>query len=484
MRFEARWGQRVGQEIGSSRFRKHDFDEFGGRLREETALLKSWFEDDAFENSELVAGCELEAWLVDADGHPAPVNERFLELMDSPLVVPELAQFNVELNTTPRTLRGPALKQMHDELAQTWHQCNQTAHELDVELLMIGILPTVRERELTLANMSDMTRFRALNRQILRMRKGRPLKLDIKGRDHLKTTHKDILLESAATSFQIHLQVPASRAGRFYNASLILSAPMVAATANSPYFCGHDLWDETRVPLFEQAVAVSMSPTAKANRVTFGTGYMEHSLMECFEENLKRYPALLPMVMDDEPARLAHVRLHNGTIWRWNRPLIGFSPKGQPHLRIEHRVVPAGPSTIDLIANAALYFGLVTTLAAQARTPEARLPFDQARANFYAAAKDGLDAQITWLQGKQGSIHELLLQRLLPMARRGLEKQGLAAATIGHYLDVIEGRLQTRRNGAAWQRAYVEKNGDDMQAMVDAYRANLRSGAPVHEWTI
>ncbi|MFQ5936746.1 MAG: glutamate--cysteine ligase, partial [Acidiferrobacterales bacterium] len=381
-------------------------------------------------------------------------------------------------------LHGTALEEMQDELARTWQQCNRTASGLGVELVMIGILPTVRERELTVANMSHMTRYRALNQQILKMRKGRPLKLDIKGRDHLRTTHRDILLEAATTSFQIHLQIPVARAHRYYNAALILSAPMVAATANSPYFCGLDLWDETRIPLFEQAVQVTLLRASKTNRVTFGTGYVEHSLLECFSENLELFAPLLPTIMDEGSTQLAHLRLHNGTIWRWNRPLIGFCPDGRPHLRLEHRVVPAGPSIIDTIANAALFYGLVTNLAAQARAPETRLPFEQARENFYAAAKDGLNAEITWLGGKQGSVGALLRERLLPMAQRGLERQGLAASTIDRYLDIVAERVRSGRTGAAWQRAYVAKHGKDMQALVDAYRVHLRSGAPVHEWEI
>lgn len=474
----------MGQEIDRSQFRKRDFQQFKDRLREETALLRTWFEKGVFENRQLMAGCEVEAWLIDASGYPAPVNERFLGLIDSPLVVPELARFNVEVNMPARALAGSVLKDMEADLGRIWRRCNDTASTLGAELLMIGILPTVRERELTVSNMSSMTRYQALNQQVLRMRRGRPLKLDIKGRDHLKTTHRDIVLEAAATSFQIHLQVPARRAHRYYNAALVLSAPMVAAAANSPYFGGLELWQETRIPLFEQAVQVALSRTAKANRVTFGTGYVQQSLCECFEENLERFAPLLPTVMDEPPEKLAHLRLHNGTIWRWNRPLIGFGPKGRPHLRLEHRVIAAGPSIIDTIANAALFYGLVTSLAARARAPEAQLPFVQARENFYSAAKNGLAAQITWLGGGQEPVRELLLNRLLPLARTALKRRGLSAATVDRYLGVIEQRVCTGRTGAAWQRAYVAKYGKDMASLVSAYRINLRSGAPVHEWTI
>jgi hypothetical protein len=64
--------------------------------------------------------------------------------------------------------------------------------------------------------------------------------------------------------------------------------------------------------------------------------YARESILECFEANRTRYPVLLPAVMDEPPESLAHLRLHNGTIWRWNRPLIGFDEQG-------HRI--AGSST-------------------------------------------------------------------------------------------------------------------------------------------
>ncbi|MFQ5993742.1 MAG: hypothetical protein ACE5K1_01500 [Acidiferrobacterales bacterium] len=201
-------------------------------------------------------------------------------------------------------------------------------------------------------------------------------------------------------------------------------------------------------------------------------------------KNLQLYPPLLPTAIEDESARLPHLRLHNGTIWRWNRPLIGFCPKGRPHKRIEHRVVPAGPSIIDTVANAALFFGLVNTLARQARAPEAQLPFEQARTNFYTAAKDGLDAEIVWLQGKPMPIRALLLDELLAMPQRGLEKQGLAPGAIRRFLNIIEARVRSARNDAAWQRAHVEKHGKDVEGPVAAYRAHPRGGAPVHEWEL
>jgi gamma-glutamyl:cysteine ligase YbdK (ATP-grasp superfamily) len=476
----------MGQEIARSQFTPHDFRVFTRRLEQETRLLGRWFREGRFPELPYMGGMEVEAWLVDADYAPAPMNRLFIERLGDPLVVPELAKFNFELNTAPRLLRGDALPRMERSLQMTWDQCARMASALGARAIMIGILPTVRHEQLCIANMSDQQRYRALNEQVLRQRRGRPMQLDIAGRDVLCVTHTDVMLESATTSFQIHLRVPPSASARFYNASVIASAPMVAVSANSPYLFGRDLWDETRIPLFEQSVA---SPARKGcgaigGRVTFGRTYVGESLMECFDENARCFPSLLPMELDKYPASLSHVRLHNGTIWRWNRPLVGFEEGGEPHLRIEHRSCPAGPTVVDSVANAAFYYGLVTALARQSLPPEATLDFEQARANFYAAARDGLQASIVWLDGERYLLRELVQDELLPWARHALLDLQLVKDDIDHYLGIIRERVETRLTGAEWQRAWVGRHGHDMGGLVRAYAAWQGTERPVHRWPI
>jgi gamma-glutamyl:cysteine ligase YbdK (ATP-grasp superfamily) len=474
----------MGEEIATSHFSQEDFRESRRRLEQETVVLSQWFEQRRFQHDLMIGGFEVEAWLIDGNGVPAPENGDFLAKLNSPLVVPELAVFNVEINTPPVTLEGDALGRMRRNLEQTWSRCQRVARSMALELLMIGILPTIRDRDLTVKHMSRLERYRALNEQVLRLRRNKPIKLDIQGNEHLQTTHRDVMLEAAATSFQIHLQIPQSQSVRDYNAALVLSAPMVALTANSPFLFGRDLWDETRIPLFEQAVAVSATTHSKRNRVSFGHGYVTHSLIECFQENLDSFDILLPELMDQPPEQLAHLRLHNGTIWRWNRPLVAIAKDGSVSLRVEHRVVPAGPSLIDTIANAAFFFGLIRMLASARTPPESRLPFDKARENLYAAAKSGLRANLTWLDGNKIRAQELLSEILLPLARQGMEKLALDSDDIKIYLDVIEGRLQTGQNGASWQRAFVAGHGRDMKQLTCAYRENMERGQPVHEWKI
>jgi hypothetical protein len=300
------------------------------------------------------------------------------------------------------------------------------------------------------------------------------------------------------------LQVGAAQVARHLNASMLLSAPLVALAANAPFLFGRALWHETRIPLFEQAVDCGSDTdsntdrdadaagdradpaaawTSPRRRVTFGQGYVGADPTEVFADNLARYPVLLPIVNDEPTARFAHLRLHNGTVWRWNRLLIGFEADGRPHLRIEQRVMPAGPSVLDMIANAAFYYGCVQVLATQTTAPEQLLGFDQARRNFYRAARDGLDARIVWLDGREHPISEVLLQALLPAARRGLEHLGIDTADAERYLGVIDLRLRTRRNGAAWQLAHHARHHDPFQLTAD-YLAHQRSGQPVHEWPV
>ena len=477
----------MGQEISAGRFRKQDFVRFERRLHEETALLQSWFNDERLSRLHGVAGLELEAWLVDAAGQPAPINEQYLALLgDSALYSPELSQFNVEINSTPLKLEGDALSRMHAELAENWGHCREVAQQLGAGLVMIGILPTVSPRMLTLEHMSRMARYRALNEQVLRLRQGRPLELDIVGEQHLQTLHGDVMLEAATTSYQIHLQVAQDKAVRYYNAMQILSAPMVAISANSPLLFGKRLWQETRIPLFEQAVAIGGIAGAAygpLRRVSFGSGFARQSLMEVFHENAQHFPVLLPVDLDEDVGSLSHLRLHNGTIWRWNRPLVGFDEDGTPHLRIEHRVLPAGPTVIDTIANGAFFHGLSYALAEQDEAPEQRLEFSQVRDNFYAAARYGLSAGISWMDGRHGRIGELL-QLLLPQARDGLVQLGCDRTESEYYISIIEQRLLSGQTGAAWQLAWLDKYGDDQAALVAAYQERQNNGLPVHEWDL
>lgn len=467
----------MGEEIKAAGFTEADKARFVARLAEETAIARALYEAGRFSRAGHMLGFEIETWIVDHNYFPASINQQLLETLANPLVVPELSRFNLELNCEPLPLRGDALGRAYDALTKVWAQCNDAAHRQDANLVLIGTLPTIRDEDLTLDNMSPLNRYYALNAEVLRMRGGRPLRVDILGREHLVSEHRDVMLEAATTSFQVHLKAPADLAHLYYNASIAASGPILAACGNAPFLFGKTLWEETRIPLFEQAVVVP-----GPSRVCMGSGFAERSLLEIFEENARDYEALLPIAFDDRPEAMRHLRLHNGVIWRWNRPLIGFDEDGAPHLRVEHRILPAGPSFVDMMANAALYLGLTRAIALAGGNGAGGLSFEDAQRNFYSAARLGLDAVLYWPDIGEIGADKLLLERLIPAARAGLADLGVDDPR--GFLDVIEARVRSRQTGAAWQRKALEANGGDLFALMAAYCEGQRSGAPVHEWDL
>ncbi len=476
----------MGQEIASEDFTAADFEAFRHHLRGETTTLKSWFDQRAFDHSpELSVGLELEAWLVDENALPAPVNRAFLAAADDPDIVEELSAFNVEINAPPASLVGAVFSQTRAALEGVWSKCRHAGAQMGVRPVMTGILPTVRDEMLQLDWMSDTHRYRALNRQLMALRQREPLHIDIRGTDHLEYRCDHIMLEAGCTSLQAHLKVNQDEAVRFYNAGVLVAAPLVAATANSPFLYGKSLWCETRIPAFEQATAIEgFRDRAGRNvqRVTLGTGYLRQSFLELFLENLS-FPTVLPACLDSS-SRLPHLRLQNGTLWRWVRPILGFDGDGIPHLRIEHRVMPAGPSLVDTVANLALCHGMMLALARKETPPEDTTSFEAARDNFYACARDGLDATVNW-DGRFVDVQKLLLDRLIPSARQALADEGVLADELERYIDgVIVPRVRSGRNGAAWQRSFIECGTQNFQALTERYLELQDTGAPVHTWDI
>lgn len=476
----------MGEEIQSDHFPDEDFRLFQERLERETDLLRTYFAENRFSGQGERVGFELEGWLVDRNALPCPVNESFLAYLDDPRMVPELSRYNVEFNSLPQVLGAGLLGSLKRELDEIESRCRRCAEQLGVNVLFIGILPTLRPEMLTLEQLSPLNRYAALNRQILRQRGGRPFHFDISGEDALVLSHGDVMMESATTSLQIHLQVSPDRALRVYNAALLASAPMVALTANSPFLFQKNLWDETRIPLFEQAVDLQSRETpgqAALGRVSFGSGYARGSMMELFEENLEKFPVLLPILFDSPASELRHLRLHNGTIWRWNRPIVVADADAPYSLRLEHRVIASGPSVVDSVADIAFFIGLMETWARSEVEPEHILPFDATQSNFYLAAKHGLNAELEWSKRRRIRADQLLLEELIPAAESGLKQAGVEAGEVHYYLrEIIAERVRTRKNGAAWQREALLRSGGDFFAVTQAYLSNQLTGRPVHLW--
>ena len=455
-------------------FAAADYRRFRAELDAETERLGRWFGEDRFADGPVTVGYELESCLVTPDFMPADANTEFLARLNMPEAVPELARSNVEFNGRPRGIRDRGLEALHAELDDWFARGRRTAAEMGLRLLLIGVLPTLRERHLTLEHISPSPRYRALNAAVA-ARRGTPyVELAVRGRETYRGYYDSIMAESAATSFQMHISLPPARAARCYNAALIASGPLLSVAANAPYLFGRDLWAETRVPVFAQAV-----DAGDVHYVTFGHGYVRESLYELFERNRDEFPVLLPQAR--ETGGIEHLLLHNGTIWRWNRPVVGDGDP--PHLRLEHRSLPGGPSVLDMVANCAFFYGLMRALGDRVPAPETVLDFGAVRANFYRAARDGMDADLHWFDGPRPA-RRLFADTLLPLARDGLASLGVADDMARRYLDVIAARVDRGLSGAGWQRAWVARHGRDMPAMLAAYAERQASGAPVAEWSL
>lgn len=477
----------MGQEVNQNYYSEEDLKKFAVNLNEETDLLRSWFEQKAFAQSEAKTGIELEAWLVDKDMLPNPVGPEFLENLNHNQVVPEISRFNFEINSNPYTLQGKAFSNLYREMNMIWKSCETKAQELNANIIMMGTLATLRPNMLSLEYISPHNRYSVMNEEVMKYRKGKPLKISLEGKDEIELEMDSVIAECAATSLQIHLGVTQDTAARYYNASVISSAFVVAMSANSPYFFGKELWDESRIMAFEQAVDMQYIGKKKPNilkRVTMGDDYVHNSLFELFEENLSEYPVLLPEVSQSPIEDLQHLKLHNGTIWRWTRPIIGICDSGKPHLRIEQRTPSAGPTIHDTIANTVFFLGLCDYLATMEIPPESLLSFQDNLDNFYKTAKQSLYCRVKWLDGNLHDINSLLLS-FIPFIRIKLEERGIDKEDLDYYLDfIIKGRLTKGVNGALWQKAWIHTHGKRFQELLEVYSQNQESGIPVHQWRI
>jgi hypothetical protein len=451
-------------------------------------------------------GLEIELNLVGADGLPKMLNAQVLERIASRDFQTELAMFNLEVNIAPHRLGGRVFDRLAEELRTSLAYAERKAGEVDAGIVMIGILPTLDRDDLVSSNLSDVDRYTLLNDQIVAAR-GEDFVLDIDGVERLVCTSKSIAPEAACTSVQLHLQVTPARFADVWNAAQAVAAAQVAVGANSPFLFGRELWRESRPPLFQQSTD-TRPPELQAQGVRPRTWFGERwitSANDLFEENLRYYPALLPIVDDEDPLvvldkggvpKLAELVLHNGTVYRWNRPVYGIAD-GVPHLRVENRVLPAGPTITDVIANAAFYYGVVRALAEETRPVWTRLPFEDAAANFDAACKDGIDARLRWpRRGRYGGTTEvdavsLVRDELLPLAEAGLDAWGVEPADRDLYLGVIEERCRRRVNGAAWQAATfhgaLEKGltrESALAATTRRYCELMHQGEPVHTWPV
>jgi gamma-glutamyl:cysteine ligase YbdK (ATP-grasp superfamily) len=486
----------MGEEVDAQEFTGADRTRHREKVRRCLDVFARMLREAAFDTDDPMTGLEVELNLVDERGDPALKNAEALEAIADPDFQTELGQFNIEINVPPAKLREGGLTTFEDNLRRSLNDAEDKSAEVGAHLVMIGILPTLAEGHMSPASLSGNPRYRLLSEQILNAR-GEDITIAVTGPERLRTTSDSIVPEAACTSTQFHVQTSPDQFATYWNASQAISAIQLAVGANSPYLLGKELWRETRIPLFEQATD-TRSEELKAQgvrpRVWFGERWIT-SIFDLFEENVRYFPALLPITEEEDPLEvleaggtpvLAELRLHNGTIYRWNRPVYDISD-GFPHLRVENRVLAAGPTVADTIANAAFYFGLVRALAESERPLWSQMSFSAAEENFHVAAQHGIDAQIYWPGVGQVQATELVLRRLLPMAQEGLEAWGATGAEIDRMLGIIEQRCLTGRNGAEWfVRQMRERRQDDrydaLRATLLDYRDRMHTNEPVHTW--
>ncbi|AWI29231.1 glutamate-cysteine ligase family protein [Streptomyces tirandamycinicus] len=494
----------MGEKIVAGGFDLSDRQRYRRKLQQCLAGLGRLLAEKRFDRPRNLMGLEIELNLAGSDGLPRMMNAEVLDRIASRDFQTELGMFNLEVNIAPHRLGGRVLDQLAEELRTGLGYAHRKAAEVDAGIVMIGILPTLDAGDLVSANLSDVDRYVLLNDQIVTAR-GEDFTLDIEGVERLSCTSSSIAPEAACTSVQLHLQVTPGRFARVWNAAQAVAAVQIAVGANSPFLFGKELWRESRPPLFQQATD-TRPPELQAQGVRPRTWFGERwvgSAYELFEENLRFFPALLPICDDEEPLRvlddggvprLQELVLHNGTVYRWNRPVYGLAD-GVPHLRVENRVLPAGPTVTDVVANAAFYYGLVRALAEEPRPLWTRMPFETAAANFENACRHGIEAELEWPRpGRGGGLTrvpavKLVRDELLPLAAAGLEAWNVEPADRDFYLGVIEGRCRRRVNGASWQVDAFHRaldSGLDRRAALAAvtrrYSVLMHADEPVHTW--
>ena len=495
----AAWRGGMGKDVPPITVSQQDRRHYRQKVRQCLDALAWMLRDSWFETGAQQVGLEVELNLVDASGAPSMRSPDVLAAIGDPHWAPELGRFNLEINVPPRRLADDALDQLEGHLLASLKHADQRAGDVGSRLAMIGILPSLQQSDVSENAMSANPRYWLLNEQICAAR-GEDARIAIEGPEYLLTHTGNIMPEAACTSVQCHLQVSPEAFGNYWNAAQAVAGVQVALAANSPFLFGKELWRETRITLFQQATDTrpeELQIQGVRPRVWFGERWIT-SVFDLFEENIRYFPALLPLVADEDPLseleagdtpELAELTLHNGTVYRWNRPVYAVA-NGRPHLRVENRVLPAGPTVADITANAAFYYGLVRSLAEAERPIWTQMSFAAAGDNLLEAARLGIDACLYWPGLGVVPVTELTLRRLLPMAYDGLRRWGVDAQHADRCLSVIEQRCLGCRTGATWQAETVhllERRGRlDRHAalcrMTQQYIEHMHTNEPVHSW--
>ncbi len=487
----------MGEDVEQQSFTREDRTNYRKKVRTCLDVFDRMLQEARFDADAPATGLEIELNLVDDREEPAMLNAEVLAALDDPDFQTELGLFNLEINVAPQRLPDHGISSFTEAVRASLNTAEEVATQVGAHLVMVGILPTLTEQHLDRSVLSSNPRYHLLSDEILAAR-GEDLVLEIDGPERLRATADSIAPEAACTSTQLHVQVSPEDFPAYWNASQAIAGAQLAVGANSPYLMGRELWRETRIALFEQATdtrAEELKAQGVRPRVWFGERWIT-SIFDLFEENVRYFPALLPVISDEDPVAvldsggtpvLDELRLHNGTVYRWNRPVYAVVDD-VPHVRVENRVLPAGPTVVDTMANAAFYFGLVRALAEQERPVWSQMSFTAAEDNFHAAAQAGAESQLYWPGSGQVPATELVLRRLLPMAATGLRSWGVDDAEAAESLHIIEQRCLTGRNGASWfvdqvhARAREGTRHEVLRRVLRDYRERMHANQPVHTW--
>lgn len=467
------------------------------RLIEDVATLEAMLQESAFEQKIQRIGAEQELALLNPDCDPAFLGPQILETMTDPHFTTEIGRFNLEINLDPFPLSPDCLGFMQQHLVELLRTGRETARALDARILLCGIMPTLTYQHLQRDAMTPNPRYYALSDAIHAMR-GRDFEVFLTGVDDMITAMDSLVFESCNTSFQTHLQIPTEEFTERYNWAQMISGPMLAVCANSPLLFGRELWSETRIALFQQAVETRTSANQLRNqqpRVFFGNRWIQHSIAELFKDNIARFPVILTKEVPDssmaqflsgQAPSLAALRLHNSTVYNWNRPCYGILD-GQAHLRIECRYIPSGPTALDEMANFALWLGLMQGMPEKYKGFHQRVSFRSAKDNFMRAARIGINAMMDWF-GEAVSPTRLFEKELLPAAREGLSRSGINDQDADRLLGVVAQRIHKRQTGARWQIRNFRKLQDRFGSAVALTELtkmmyeHQQTEQPAHEW--
>ena len=473
---------------------------FQKSLLAEVNALERMLDAGLFESNVRRIGAEQEMFLIDQAHKPAPRGLDILDVIDDDRFTHELGLFNLEANLSPRRLEGDCFRRMEAELQEIYRKARETAARFACDVALVGILPTLTKANLGLDSMVPTPRYHALNDAICAMR-GKDFEFTINGIDQLSVQHDNVMLEACNTSFQVHFQVSPENFARNYNIAQVITAPLLAAAVNSPILLGKRLWHETRIAVFEYSIDTRSNVQQERGlkpRVHFGDHWLEDSVTEIFKEDIARFRTVLTTETEDDPVGMIErgvipslnaLRLHNGTVYRWNRPCYGVHDN-VPHLRIENRVIPSGPTVLDEIANAAFFFGMMVGVIDSVGDVREHLTFADVKSNFLAAARDGIRAQMNWFDDTHLPAKELVLEQLLPMAREGLEECGIDRDDIRRYLGILEDRVTRRRTGARWMLESLGNMNDQgtadqrLRCLVHSMVDQQSSGKPISEWVL